>query len=144
MDFIPGYSSKVRINFIKCAEVTMKKFVHPVLFFSFIFFLLSCDSADKPARGFEDEIFVVADSAEYEELRTAMESAFEKLIHTPQPEKIFTLKRINVSEVTKYKRRKNIIILAPLNSGTKASEFLSAIIDSYVEEKMKSDPNFIV
>ena len=122
----------------------MKKFVHPVLFFSFILFLISCDSADKPARGFEDEIFVVADSAEFEELRTAMESTFEKLIHTPQPEKIFTLKRINVSEVTKYKRRKNIVILAPLNSGTKASEFLSAIVDSTVEEKMKSDPNFIV
>ena len=122
----------------------MKKFVHPVLFFSFILSLISCDSADKPARGFEDEIFVVADSTEYEELRTSIESAFEKLIYTPQLEKIFTLKRINVSEVTKYKRRKNIVILAPLNSGTKASEFLSAIVDSSIEEKMKSDPNFIV
>ncbi len=122
----------------------MKKFVLPVLLLSFIFFLISCDPTDKPARGFEDEIFVVADSVEYEGLRTAMELAFEKLIYTPQPEKLFTLKRINVSEVAKYKRRKNIVIAAPLNSGTNASEFLSAIVDSSIEEKMKSDPNFIV
>jgi len=122
----------------------MKNFVLPVLLFSFILFFLSCDPADKPARGFEDEIFVVADSVEYGELRTAMELTFEKLIYTPQPEKLFTLKRIDVSEVTKYKRRKNIVIAAPLNSGTKASEFLSAIVDSSVEEKMISDPNFVV
>jgi len=122
----------------------MKKFVLPILLFSFILFLLSCDSDNRPARGFEDEIFVVADSAEYEELRTAMESAFEKIIYTPQPEKIFTLKRIDVSEVAKYKRRKNIVIVAPLNSETNASVFLSAIVDSSVEEKIKSDPNFIV
>ncbi len=122
----------------------MKKFILPVLLFSFILSLLSCDPTNKPARGFEDEIFVVADSVEYEELRTAMESAFEKLIYTPQPEKLFNLKRINVSEVAKYKRRKNIVIVAPLNSGTNASEFLSAIVDSSVEEKIKSDPNFIV
>ncbi len=122
----------------------MKKFVLTVLLFSFILFLISCDATDKPARGFEDEIFVVADSVEYEGLRTAMESAFEKLIYTPQPEKLFTLKRINVSEVAKYKRRKNIVIVAPLNSGTKASEFLSAIVDSSIEEKIKTDPNFIV
>ena len=122
----------------------MKKFVQPVLLLSFIFFLISCDPTDKPARGFEDEIFVVADSVEYEGLRTAMELAFEKLIYTPQPEKLFTLKRINVSEFSKYKRRKNIVIAAPLSSGTNASEFLSAIVDSSIEEKMKSDPNFIV
>lgn len=122
----------------------MRKFVQPVLFLSFIFFLISCNSSDKPARGFEDEIFVVADSVEYEGLRTTMESAFEKLIYTPQPEKLFTLKRINVSEVAKYKRRKNIVIVAPLNSGTNASKFLSSIVDSSIEEKMKSDPNFIV
>jgi len=122
----------------------MKKFVLQVLLFSIIIFLISCDPTDKPARGFEDEIFVVADSLEYTELKTALESTFEKLIYTPQPEKLFTLKRINVYEVAKYKRRKNIVIVAPLNSGTQASKFLSAIVDSSVEEKMKSDPNFIV
>ena len=122
----------------------MKKFVLPFLLFSFSLLITSCDPTDKPARGFEDEIFVVADSVEYEELKTAMESTFEKLIYTPQPEKLFTLKRINVSEFSKYKRKKNIVIAAPLSSGTNASEFLSAIVDSSIEEKMKSDPNFIV
>ncbi len=122
----------------------MKIFILLVFTCIFLMFLASCNQSNKPARGFEDEIFVVADSVEYEELKTALETAFEKLIYTPQPEKLFTLKRINVSEIEKYKRRKNIVITAPLNSGSKASGFLSAIVDSSVEIKMKDDAKFIV
>ena len=62
----------------------MKKFL--VILFPFTLLLLSaCDVTNKPARGLEDEIYVVADSAEYEELKVALESTFEKIIYTPQP-----------------------------------------------------------
>ena len=68
-----------------------------------LLFSLGCDSSNKPARGPEDEIFVVADSVEYEELRTALETTFEKEIFTPQPEKLFILKRISVKDISTYK-----------------------------------------
>ncbi len=55
--------------------------------------IYGCDPSNKPAKGFEDEIFVVADSLEYLEFKTALDSTFERIIYTPQPEKIFTLKR---------------------------------------------------
>jgi len=103
-----------------------------------------CDPSNKPAKGFEDEIFVVADSLEYLEFKAALDSTFERIIYTPQPEKIFTLKRINPSQIKKYKRKKNIIIAAPLNSGSKTSDFISAVVDSSVEKKMADDPDFIV
>jgi len=103
-----------------------------------------CDPSNKPARGFEDEIFVLADSLEYLEFKDALDSTFEKLIYTPQPEKIFTLKRFNPSEINKYKRKKNLVFIAPLNSNSSASEFIRAVVDSAIENKLKDDPGFIV
>lgn len=105
--------------------------------------MISCDSK-KPAKGFEDEIIVIADSVEYEELLPALQSAFEKEIYTPQPEKLFLLKRRSVSNLNKYDRYKNIVIAAPLNSGSKTSEYIKAIVDSSVERKLVSDSSFIV
>lgn len=104
--------------------------------------MISCDS-QKPAKGFEDEIYVVADSLEYEQLLPALQATFEKEIYTPQPEKLFTLKRMNVSQIEKNQRTKNIIIAAPLNSGSRTSQYIQAIVDSSVENKLAYDSNFI-
>ncbi len=109
-----------------------------------ILMIFGCDPSDKPARGFEDEIFVLADSAEYLEFKEVLDSTFEKLIYTPQPEKIFTLKRFNLNEMSKYKRKKNLVFIAPLNSNSETSEFIKAAIDSAIENKLVEDPDFIV
>jgi hypothetical protein len=114
----------------------------PLLLFSVI--IISCDSSNKPAKGFEDEIIVVADSLEYEELLGSLQTVFEKEIFTPQPEKLFTLKRMNVAQLENNKRSKNIIIAAPLNSGSRTSNYIQAIVDSSVETKLSSDPNFVI
>ena len=49
----------------------------------FVFILIACDPANKPARGFEDEIFVVADSSDYDLIGEALGTALEKEIYTP-------------------------------------------------------------
>lgn len=113
-----------------------------ILFISAI--IISCDSTNKPAKGFEDEIIVVADSLEYEKMVESLQSVFEKEIYTPQPEKLFTLKRMSVSQIEKNKRSKNIIIAAPLNSGSRTSQYIKAIVDSLVENKLASDADYIV
>jgi hypothetical protein len=122
----------------------MKKYftlaIIPVIFILFV----NCDPTSKPARGFEDEIFVVADSVEYEDLQESLITALEKEIYTPQPEKLFTLKRISVAKLESYKNRKNIVLVAPLNSGSRTSDFIKAIVDSLIEEKLKTDTDFIV
>jgi hypothetical protein len=105
---------------------------------------ISCDSTNKPAKGFEDEIIVVADSVEYEAIAGSLQSVFEKEIFTPQPEKLFTLKRINASQIDNNKRTKNMIIAAPLNSGSRTSTYIQAIVDSAVESRLASDSVFIV
>jgi hypothetical protein len=120
----------------------MKKFL--IILISFISFLIiSCDSK-KPAKGFEDEIFVVADSVEYVEILGSLQSVFEKEIYTPQPEKLFALKRMSVNQLNNNNRYKNIVIAAPLTSGSRTSEYIKAIVDSLVEAKLASDSTFIV
>jgi len=112
-----------------------------ILFISAI--VISCETTNKPAKGFEDEIIVVADSLEYEQIVASLQLVFEKEIFTPQPEKLFTLKRMNVSQIEKNQRTKNILIVAPLSSGSKTSQYIQAIVDSSVEKKLASDSNFI-
>jgi len=119
----------------------MKKFLILISLLSLIF--ISCDT-QKPAKGFEDEIIVIADSVEYNEMLGSLQSVFEKEIYTPQPEKLFTLKRKNVASLDNNDRYKNIIIAAPLNSGSRTSDYIKAIVDSTVEEKLATDSSFIV
>lgn len=110
----------------------------------FILVVTGCDPANKPARGLEDEIYVVADSLEFEELRTALETTFEKIIYTPQPEKLFTLRRISVNEIETYKNRKNLIIIAPLNSNSTTSQFIKAVTDSAARVKLIEQEGFLI
>ena len=108
----------------------------------FLFFIYDYN-AKKTAKGFEDEIIVVADSVEYDKLVESLKSVFEKEISTPQQEKLFTLKRIDLSQLEKNKRIKNLIITAPFNSGSNTSDYIETIVDSATETKLKSDSNFI-
>ena len=119
----------------------MKQFLILITLLSFIF--ISCDTK-KPAKGFEDEIIVIADSVEYNEMLGSLQSVFEKEIYTPQPEKLFTLKRKSVASLGNSDRYKSIIIAAPLNSGSRTSDYIRAIVDSTVEAKLATDSSFIV
>lgn len=106
--------------------------------------LISCNPANKPAVGAEDEIYVVADSSEYQQLEPALDSTFEKIIYTPQPENLFTLQRISPNSLENYKQSKNLIIAAPLNSQSLTSKFINAIMDSAAKAKLIEDKNINV
>ncbi len=107
------------------------------------FILSSCDTK-QPATGLEDEIYVVADSVEFEGLKTALESTFEKKIYTPLPENLFELKRVPLSKLDMYKRKKNIIITAPLDSKSAVSDYLNSIIDSSLRKRIQDDSTFVL
>jgi hypothetical protein len=116
------------------------------LFYAFLISILvawGCDSK-KTATGLEDEIYVVADSSEYTQLSNSLDSAFEKVIYTPQPENLFTLKRISVNQIDNYNDRKNIIVIAPLNSSSHTSRYIRAAVDSAAMKKLLTDSSFII
>jgi hypothetical protein len=100
------------------------------------FILVSCEDPNRPAHGPEDEIIVVADSDEFAALKSTLDSTFEKIIFTPQPEKLFNLKRVSLNNIENYQTYKNIIFIAPQNSSSKTSRFVDALIDT--EKILKS------
>jgi hypothetical protein len=122
----------------------MKIVVYSFFILSVLVFLTGCETSNKPAFGPEDEIYVVADSAEYEELKSALESTFQKLIYTPQPEHIFVLKRVPIDQLERVQTRKNLIIVAPLHSGSVTSKFIDAIVDSNAKASILNEQNSVI
>lgn len=117
----------------------MKKLVLNFIFFLIVVLILNACNSKKFATGLEDEIYVVSDSTEYTELYEALSQTFEIEINTPLPEKLFTLKRISPNKIKSIQRKKNIIIVAPLNSGSKTSEYINSIVDDSVRTLLSGD-----
>jgi len=120
----------------------MNKYFYLLFILILPLLISSCDYSNKPARGPEDEIYVVADSAEFLELQYALDSTFQKTIFTPQPENLFNLVRVSPNQLEKYKRRKNLIIIEPLNSTSVTSQFIKSVTDSVIINKFKSEEDF--
>ena len=122
----------------------MKKFLIVLSLFSFLYILNGCDSSKKPATGFEDEIYVVADSLEFEELKVALQAAFEVEINTPMPEKLFIIKRVSSNLINKIQNKKNIVIVAPLNSNSYTSQYIKSIVDTGIQKRFETENDFIL
>jgi hypothetical protein len=103
----------------------------------------ACD-AKKSATGNEDEIYVFADSTEYEQIEASLLTVFSKIIYTPQPENLFILIRKDISELDKYKNKKNIIIAAPLGSGSNTSNYIDGLLNQQVKEMVRQDSVFVI
>lgn len=103
----------------------------------------SC-STKKLAKGLEDEIIVFADSLEFIEVEKVLKETFGKIIYTPQPEEFFSLERRDIKDLEKLKFKKNIIIIAPILSGSKVSNFLSSVIDSNAKKLILNNDAFII
>lgn len=115
----------------------------PILINSLFYF--GCETRLKPATGLENEIIVVADSVEFEELKSSLELVFEREIETPQPEKIFELKRINYSELQRYRTRKNLVFISSFNSETDVATFIKNSLDSTSRQQiLTGETSFIL
>lgn len=118
----------------------MKKSVIFLFLISLIF--MGCDSR-KRAIGKSDEIFVVADTAEYLALEPTLIETFEKVIYTPQPENLFTLKRIPFENFDKIKNKKNVIIISPLNSNSLTAKYIKKNLSKDVRSLVEEDSLFV-
>ena len=104
----------------------------------------SCGTGQKPAIGNDDEIFVVADSVQYEDLESTFLQVFSKIIYTPQPEKLFELTRKDLKDLNGLKRRKNIILTATLDSDSPVTEYIKKMLDPKVLSLVESDSIYVM
>lgn len=123
-------------------RITMKTFYKITFALIIIFTIVGCDSK-KRAIGNNDEIFVIADTADYYQLEPALVETFEKVILTPQPENLFSLKRENYEQFDKVKHRKNILIVAPLNSNSETASYIKRNLSKDIEKLVLDDSVFV-
>ncbi|MCS7053460.1 MAG: DUF4837 family protein [Ignavibacterium sp.] len=121
----------------------MKKVIYYISIFIIIILSFSCETK-KNAFGLEDEIYVIADSSEYEELKMSLESTFEIEINTPLPEKLFTLKPVRLKDIDRFKTRKNIIIVAPISSNSDVSNYINQIVDDSIKSLFNNQEDFLL
>ena len=123
---------------------SFKKFIPLIILALFALILISaCGPTKRNAVGLEDEIFVVADSVEFEQLEASMLSVFSKIIYTPQPEKLFHLTRKSINQLESLKRKKNVIIVAPLNSGSMTSKYVNGLLNPEVKKIVEQDSAYV-
>jgi len=123
---------------------SIRKFIPLIVFAIFVLLLISaCGPMKKQAAGLEDEIFVVADSAEFEQLEASLLQVFSKIIYTPQPEKLFHLTRKSINQLENLKKKKNVIIIAPLNSGSMTSNYIKGMLNPEVEKIVEQDSAYV-
>ncbi|GAB6282753.1 MAG: DUF4837 family protein [Ignavibacterium sp.] len=116
-------------------------------FISIITILLfnSCEKNLLPALGPENEIYVFADSLEYLQLESALKQVFEKEILTPQPEKLYEIKRVNYADLDRYKTSKNVIFVSPITSQNNIAKFITNSVDTTTLNQIKkNEASFIV
>ncbi len=122
----------------------MKKlyFVLVPIFLSLIY--TGCQQNLKPAIGKEDEIIVVTDSLNWNDYYDFLSEIFEKEIITPQPEQLFYLNRVNLSQLKKFQNRKNILIVTTLNHNNEVTDYVRSIIDSIALNLILQGKEFVI
>lgn len=104
--------------------------------------LTSCDTR-KDAVGSEDKILVVADSTEWLMLQDSLRGVFEKIRLTPQPEKIFTLQKVEANNLAKIKHWKNILLVGTLQTSGPIGSLLDNALDSEAKKRVEQDSAFV-
>lgn len=87
--------------------------------------------------GGDTDLFVIADEANWQVLEEDIRDTFERVIETPQPEKVFAVHWVAPEEHQQYLTRKNIVLVGVLGSegpiDTKVADMLSPQVKAKVE-----------
>ncbi len=117
------------------------KIMFTLLFVSII--IVSCGGNKPQAVGSEDEIIVIADSADYLRLEASLYETFSKVIYTPQPENLFNLTRRPYENLPQVKGTKNVLLIGALDGKGLASKYVQSLLDSTVTEMVKANEEFV-
>jgi hypothetical protein len=112
------------------------------LFLPLALFLLvsACGDRKPESVGPAQEIVVLADADEWTHVEATVRDIFEKVLHTPQAEKIFSIVygRVEDIEAARYLRRTNLMVLSTIDAQNATGEFLRSILSPDVIESIRA------
>ena len=102
------------------------------------FFLVSCSL--KP-RGWwkEGSIAVMADSTDWEALQGVLRGVFERVVRTPQLEKLFSLTHVSEDDFMRYTEFRYLVLAATLESKGRIGEIVERVVsDPDVKQELEA------
>jgi hypothetical protein len=104
------------------------------------FFTTGCGNSKPGSVGPAQELVVLADPAEWALLEPHVRDIFEKVLRTPQVEKIYSVRHGRVEDIksSKYLRRKNLMVLSTIDAQTSTGEFLRTLLSPEVVSSVRS------
>jgi hypothetical protein len=96
--------------------------------------LTGCTVFRDRSIGDRNQITVIADLSVWQSVSAPLSRIFERVIETPQPEKLYYLERVDYAKLAEISRRPNILVVAPLKSAEPVSVFLSNALSAQVAD----------
>lgn len=103
-------------------------------FFAVLGFVTGCTQKSVPL-GDDNAIKVTADSTIWLELEPVLRQIFEKVVYTPQPERVF---KIEKGDLDNIKRFKNIIFLSTLDAQDEVSRSINASLTEESKQRVEA------
>lgn len=120
----------------------MKKII--AVFFIVAAFVLFSWCTKKPSIfEYNDNVVLVADENLWSEVSAEIKAAIEKEMHTPLVEKVFTIIRIDPSEVETVTPYPHVVFVGTLASTGITEEILMQLLDDSARDKVMQDQAFI-
>lgn len=102
-----------------------------------LLFLVACSEDVYYAAGKEDEVFVVADSGVWKELKNLIKESLYKDVRIVHEKPIFTVKYVEPQNFRLKQKRKNLLLIGSVTSD-RTSEFIRNILPSDALSKIES------
>lgn len=114
------------------------------LIFFISLLIISCSTLKPKATGDETEIITYVDSLLYSQIERDLKFVFHRLIYTPQPESLFTIKpEFQIYSIDKLKYQKNLMFVSTLDDKSDMGLYILNMLDPASKELVEKDSAYI-
>jgi len=107
-----------------------------------VLFLLTQCKIRRTSLGYQNRIFVFADSLIWEKVEPDLRSVFEKVIYVPHTERSFFLENKALAELKGLKQRMNLFFIGFTESEDEVSSYLKKILPAEFISQVEAGQNF--
>ncbi|MCH7678163.1 DUF4837 family protein, partial [candidate division KSB1 bacterium] len=95
------------------------------------------------ASGEDNPLFVVSDPDNWQALESSIKDVFERVIKTPQPEKLFEVHWIPPEKFSQFATKRNLAIVGILNAEGEINKKVSNMLSAEVKAKVADGSAFV-